>query len=79
MKRCIILTNLLQYGISPNLQRIHSLQLVTVAVFRSRASVQVVPLPYPLQMGILPLAYPLRVPLTLKAWEGLSVRARGSY
>ena len=38
------------------------------------ASVQVVPLPYPLQMGIIPLTYPLRVPLTLKAWEGLSVR-----
>ena len=41
------------------------------------ASVQVAPLLYPLQMGILPLPYPLRVPLTLKAWEGLSVR--GSY
>ena len=37
-------------------------------------SVQVVPLPYPLQMSIMPLTYPLRVPLTLKAWEGLSVR-----
>ena len=41
------------------------------------SSVQVAPLPYPLQMGILPLTYPLRVPLTLKTWEGLSVR--GSY
>ena len=36
-------------------------------------SVQVVPLPYPLQTGLLPLTYPLLVPLTLKAWEGLSV------
>ena len=37
-------------------------------------SVQVVPLPYPLQAGLPPLTYPLLVPLTLKAWEGLSVR-----
>ena len=44
---------------------------------RKDTSVQVVPLLYPLQMGILPLTYPLRVPLTLKAWEGVSVR--GSY
>ena len=41
------------------------------------ASVQVVALPYPLPMVIIPLTYPLRVPLTLKAWEDLSVR--GSY
>ena len=41
---------------------------------RSCTSVQVVPLPYVLRTGALPLTYPLLVPLTLKAWEGLSVR-----